>query len=530
MKIFARNNPEYEMVFYSDIKGNAFTSSDFEASIINRAYFQKVLVTGRAVVSDPVISHQSKRPIVAIASPVKKGDLITGVVGCTIPLDYLSQLISHIRPFHTGYAFVIQGDGTTIIHPDRKLALKHNVLKDPQIDPYLKDVVSRMVSQKTGIATYVYDNVAKYLVFAPVPGTDWSLAINTPVDEVLGQLAPINRLIIGAPVFVVILASTLIGFLLIIFIVRPITTLRNMMSRVESGDLDVRVEHGSRDEIGQLADSFNRMVETIKYGRKKIEQSEDKYRSLFENAVEGIFQTTPEGRFITANPALARIFGYDSPQELMEYITDIGKQHYTDPEDRQRYKNILERDGVVKGFETKLVNKHGNNVWASISANLVRDNEDAVICYEGTVEDITERKYLEQQLHTMSLTDELTGLYNRRGFFTLAQQQLKVTERTKKDMLLFFVDLDKMKQINDTLGHQEGDKALVEVATILKEVFRESDIIGRMGGDEFAILAIDTADETGEVLINRLHNTLDDYNRPEGRNYQTLPEHRHSAL
>ena len=87
-------------------------------------------------------------------------------------------------------------------------------------------------------------------------------------------------------------------------------------------------------------------------------------------------------------------------------------------------------------------------------------------------------------------------------------------------MLLFFSDLDKMKQINDTLGHQEGDKALIEIATILKAVFRESDIIiGRMGGDEFAILAIDTTNETREVLMKRLHNYLDDYNRPEGRKY-----------
>jgi diguanylate cyclase (GGDEF)-like protein len=77
-----------------------------------------------------------------------------------------------------------------------------------------------------------------------------------------------------------------------------------------------------------------------------------------------------------------------------------------------------------------------------------------------------------------------------------------------------------MKQVNDTLGHQEGDKALIEIATILKEVFRESDIIGRIGGDEFAVLAIDATDETREVLIMRLHNTLDDYNRPGGRNYQ----------
>jgi len=127
---------------------------------------------------------------------------------------------------------------------------------------------------------------------------------------------------------------------------------------------------------------------------------------------------------------------------------------------------------------------------------------------------------MEEKLRTMSLTDDLTAIYNRRGFFTLAQQQMKVAERTKKDMLLFFADLDKMKQINDTLGHQEGDKALIEIAAIFKEVFRESDIIGRMGGDEFAILAIDTSDETREVLMHRLCNILDNYNRSEGKSYQ----------
>jgi diguanylate cyclase (GGDEF)-like protein len=120
----------------------------------------------------------------------------------------------------------------------------------------------------------------------------------------------------------------------------------------------------------------------------------------------------------------------------------------------------------------------------------------------------------------MSLTDELTGLYNRRGFMALSAQQLKIAERTKKGLLLAFVDLDKMKQINDTLGHQVGDTALVEIATILKEAFRESDIIGRMGGDEFAILALDINDETGEVLTNRLLNVLNAHNSRAGRSYQ----------
>ncbi|MGC1402962.1 MAG: GGDEF domain-containing protein [Thermodesulfobacteriota bacterium] len=133
--------------------------------------------------------------------------------------------------------------------------------------------------------------------------------------------------------------------------------------------------------------------------------------------------------------------------------------------------------------------------------------------------EITERKRAEKALKALSLKDELTGLYNRRGFFIVAEQALKTAQRMGSEMMLIFGDLDNLKGINDTLGHKEGDQALVDTSQILKETFRESDIIARIGGDEFLILAIDATDETREVLMERLHNYLDDYNRPEGRSY-----------
>ena len=398
LKTHAMSNPEYEMVFYADTKGNAFTSSDFRASIVDRAYFRQALAAGKTVVSDPVVSRQSMHPIVAIATPVRKGELVTGVVGCTISLDYLSRLISHIKPAKTGYAFVIQGDGTTIIHPDRELVLKHNVLRDPQMGPDIKDVVSKMVNRQTGLAKYDYNNVAKYLAFAPVPGTNWSLAINAPVNEVLGQLSSINRLIVGAPLFVAILASALVSLLLIYFVVRPITNLRNMMLRVENGDLDVRIDYSSRDEIGQLTDSFNRMAQTIRHGKEKIEQSEAKYRSIFENSAIGIFQTTPGGRFISSNPFLAELFGFDSAQELVTHFNDIGKEHYVDPNDREYFKRILETEGIIRGFETRLLKKDGTPIWASLTARAVKDDAGSALYYEGTLEDITSRRRAEEAL------------------------------------------------------------------------------------------------------------------------------------
>jgi len=131
-----------------------------------------------------------------------------------------------------------------------------------------------------------------------------------------------------------------------------------------------------------------------------------------------------------------------------------------------------------------------------------------------------ERQRMLDELRSLSLVDELTGLYNRRGFFTLAQQQLKTTNRTKRGVLLIFADLDKMKWINDTLGHSEGDRALKDIADILKMTFRASDIIARIGGDEFAVLLIDTPKVNPEVFINRLQQNIKAQNAKLNRPYR----------
>jgi diguanylate cyclase (GGDEF)-like protein len=131
-----------------------------------------------------------------------------------------------------------------------------------------------------------------------------------------------------------------------------------------------------------------------------------------------------------------------------------------------------------------------------------------------------QREKAEEEILILSITDQLTGLHNRRGFLTLAEQQLKLSDRTKKGLLLFFADLDGMKWINDTLGHKEGDNALIEVATVLKETFRSSDIIARMGGDEFAVLAIDTMEGNTEIHTARLQDQIDKHNSQENRRYR----------
>ena len=122
----------------------------------------------------------------------------------------------------------------------------------------------------------------------------------------------------------------------------------------------------------------------------------------------------------------------------------------------------------------------------------------------------------EEALLALSLTDELTGLCNRRRFFVLTEQCLKVAVRTKKRPLLLFIDMDDLKWINDHYGHHEGDQALIGLASILKKTFRESDIIARIGGDEFVAL-LESTDDNSEIMITRLHENVRDYNakRPQ---------------
>jgi diguanylate cyclase (GGDEF)-like protein len=122
--------------------------------------------------------------------------------------------------------------------------------------------------------------------------------------------------------------------------------------------------------------------------------------------------------------------------------------------------------------------------------------------------DATERKRLEERIRTSSLLDDLTGLHNRRGFLTLAEQHLKLAERTGRNVLLIFADLDNFKSINDEYGHQEGDRAIVTTARTLRQVFRDSDILARIGGDEFVVLALETTDTSGDLLSRRLRERL----------------------
>lgn len=127
---------------------------------------------------------------------------------------------------------------------------------------------------------------------------------------------------------------------------------------------------------------------------------------------------------------------------------------------------------------------------------------------------------LQEKVRTMAVTDELTGLYNRRGFFSLVEKLLQLCKREKKGIFMLYTDLDGLKKINDTFGHKEGDIALIDIANILRNNYRESDIIARIGGDEFVVIPIGTTEDSAKIATSRLQKSIEIHNSEINRSYK----------
>ena len=219
-----------------------------------------------------------------------------------------------------------------------------------------------------------------------------------------------------------------------------------------------------------------------------LHEAERRWRSIFENAVEGIFQSTPDKGYLAVNPALARIYGYDSPQQMTETLRDIDRQLYVDPQRRAEFLHRMAEHDSVINFESQVYQRNGGIIWISENARVVRGAGNDILFFEGTVVDITERKFHEAQIRHQATHDALTGLPNRNLLQDRLQQAMLGAQRKGEIAAVAFIDLDQFKFINDSLGHEVGDDLLKAVGARLRSCMRAADTVARLGGDEFVIV------------------------------------------
>lgn len=226
-----------------------------------------------------------------------------------------------------------------------------------------------------------------------------------------------------------------------------------------------------------------------KQAEEALREAENKYRTIFENAVEGIFQMTPDGRYLSANPALARIYGYASPEELKNTLINVQDRLYINPQQRQEFINLLQQYDSVVGFESQIRRLDGELTWISENGRAVRDDRGNLLYYEGTVEDITERKQAEEQL--WRLNEEL---------------EQRVEERTvelKQAVDQLTVEVAERERVEAALRVSEAElRALFAAMTDIITVFDAEGRFMRVVSTNSETLFSPTADRMGKTVYD----------------------------
>ena len=244
--------------------------------------------------------------------------------------------------------------------------------------------------------------------------------------------------------------------------------------------------------------AINQDITERKQAEEALLQAEEKYRAIFEDAVVGIFQATPDGRLLNVNRAFAAMHSYESPEQLLADISGSVLPHFMSASHHDEWTSVLQKHGTIRSTEVEVPCKDGARKWLLVNVRAVRNADDVVVNLEGTVEDITERKLAQKQVSFLAYYDALTGLPNRTLLQDRLNNALAAARRRGSIAALLFLDLDRFKIINDSLGHSFGDLLLKQVATRLKNETREQDTVARVGGDEF-IIVLSSVDSMAEL-------------------------------
>jgi diguanylate cyclase (GGDEF)-like protein/PAS domain S-box-containing protein len=266
---------------------------------------------------------------------------------------------------------------------------------------------------------------------------------------------------------------------------------------------NVEAAAAQAEQARQHVEELNRHIAEQERISKALRETEEHFRNAFDYAAIGMALVSPQGAWLRVNRSLCDLLGYTEREMLhsnfqaVTHPDDIGN-------DLANLYRLMQSETPTSQVEKRYCHRDGEVVWALNSVSLVRDADKNPAHFIFQIQDMTERKRAEAALQSLSLIDELTGLYNRRGFLAVTEQHVAAIRRDNKIPIVLYADLDGLKQINDSYGHHEGDRALATAAQILKETFRSSDILARLGGDEFVALAAIEEDEGAESLTDRL--------------------------
>jgi len=306
----------------------------------------------------------------------------------------------------------------------------------------------------------------------------------------------------------------LVTIVLSLYMTRNLRKLEEGAHALQRGELDYRINIKSHDEIGDVARSFDELAEHLSETRNMLDrkhselQRETRYLQTLLNGIDAVVieAKLPEFRFSYVSQEAENLLGYSVDDWLKP---NFWREHIY-PEDQAWMEKSLEDNSKQDGsfmVDFRMVHELGHLIWVR-AINNVEVNEEGERVIRGLILDIMEQKTAEDRIVYLAEHDSLTGLINRRRFQEELERSIAFTQRYKQQGALLFIDLDQFKYINDTYGHQYGDEYLLDVSRRLAKVLRKTDILGRLGGDEFGVIIPSVSESESETVANALLGTL----------------------
>ncbi len=492
---FSRYTDTFPILSYANGLGEeevktAFHGRSLELEDVAKTFnFRETeLQPNTVVISEPHESVVLSQHVLALSYRyVDYFDEFLGYVKATLPVNFFNQSLGHLRLGDAGYVLIVDEHGNIVHAPETHYLSDKLVESDTSVE-----LTGALFSEEVQLfKEYTLLGTKSMVAAATIPDINWSVFVALPMQELNKQLSALTNTLL-------IVATILVGVGMLIAqqfskaLTKPITLLTHITEDItRQGKLSERLTWTSQDELGRLATSFNQMLDQLQQSQSDLIESRQHIEEIVSSMADTVLVTTAEGAIIKANKAAVKMLAYSEEVLIGKHIDELIGQ------EEELFKalvgaNIANRN-VIDNLETTLLTKERKRIPVVFSGSTLRDGEGNLQGMVFVAKDITERKRAEEHLNYLANHDTLTGLPNRMLFLDRLTQAMSRLPWRERSLAVMFLDLDRFKLVNDTLGHDVGDQLLKGVSTRLTECVRDGDTVARLGGDEFVIMLNDIA-------------------------------------